>query len=1167
MARLLSRTVPTVLLFALVSFPALAYTPGTGNVFNEDFDGELDPDWEMGNGINNSPSPWTQQYDDGDYSFMADGYGPNMGSPTRHWARRALHPTTATSFSVAFEYWADLGEGYSFQMDLEQRAPTVRKYRMIVDGDGAVTLWRTESGVFQLMASAGNRTIPPRKTRWVRFGIEPGGAGQSRVGVRIWTGSATSEPTGWTLEFLDDLDTLQRVNRFEFEADGPPGVGTLIDDMDVFGDAGSGVASSVTHIYLTELSHLDIGFTEPPDDIETFAKTHLDQVLDNVEADPGYRWYVEAGWWLDRWWERSGQASHDRMIDALRSGQIELGASYANQTTTMLGHEELARNVYWSSRFAREHAVPVRAWITDDVPGSSFAVPEIIARSGMDYYLGGMNCGFGGQLTEPDHGDRPFWWVGPDGSRVLSWVTFDSYAEAFQYGFSFFDQFADLYHKLGLKLPEVEEAGYPWPELLLFRGFDNHYQGFHARNLINQWNATYDTPVFHLMNPSEFLDMMLAKYGPTAFPEYSGDFGAAWARSRAGAQHTHAWIRQAHREARAAEALLAAGWSVDGEPFPQSEVDFLYRKLLESDEHTGAGGWAGYFTPEEMDRNNRIHLSYATDARDTAATLLEEGLDRTIAELSASGDAVVAVNPLGRARDGWTRIALPPEIYGTDFRVVDRSAGTETAYQRLDAASEILFRAESVPALGYRVFDLVPGEPTADPAGMLAVTATTLENDHYALTVDATDGSLASLIEKATGRELIDTASAYDFNELGYNTHQETVYHTPPHVLTPDSATTAIERDGPLVASIRVTRSGTFHVETVYRLYLGEDRVEIENVLDRDLMPYVPHSTGSELYFVTMPFDIHDFEIRTETTTRFLDPFTDGFQRSGLFDYHNVEHAMAIWDTDGGILYGVDTVAAHHFEALTSLTSSTFANGDALMLSRLYDKADEYEFRGGAIGPFTKEPGTPPILTYTHHIRGTGPSFDPVETSRFGFEAMSPIRARLIERRPGNLPDDVASFFTVDDSGVLPYTAKRAEIGDGVILRMTELTGTSTTARVTSDVLALSNPERVEQDEEGGTPIPMDGAGFLVDLGPYETATVRVQTAPAWSPIALMVDKNEAGSAVTLTWTDGVTPYTLQRAADATFAAGVTTLADEEDVNLHDDPVLHDGNTYYYLVK
>lgn len=1157
----------TLIAAVLVCAPlALAYTPGTGTLYTDDFEGALDAGWEMGNGWA-SPSPWTQSPDGGDTSFLADGLGPFAVSPTEHWARRVVHPASAESFSIAFEYRAELGAGYVFDLEVEQRAPSLRKVRLQILGDGSMSLARIENGAYVIKSSSAAGLIPAGAKRWIRLAFEPDASGHLAVRARVWSGGASSEPSSWTLGFVDELDTIDRVHRFELRADGPKNVDTYVDDLDVWGDVGSGVASSVKTVYVMELSHLDIGFTEPPDDIEAFAKSHLDEVLDRLDQDPGYLWTIENGWWLDRWWERSDELQHQRMIDRLREGRVRLAANYAEFHTTRMGWEEMSRSVYWSAKMAREHEFPLRIYITDDVPGSSFAIPQLVSDAGLEYFVGGMNNGFGGRTTAPDHGDRPFWWVAPDGSRVLSWFSFDSYAEGFQWGFSFFDQLEDLHRKMGEKLPELEETGYPWPEVMILRGFDNHYQGFHVRNLVDQWNSTYETPTLALTTAEDFLDMMLANYGAESFPEYSGDYGAAWSSSGGNQAHITAWVRDARREARAAEALLAVGQAIDGEPDPEDDRAFLYRRILEITEHTGPGGWPGYFTPEEMQRNNEIHVGYAEDARNAADALLAEGRSRATAEIPAAGDAVIAVNPLGRARDGWVRAVLPSAVYGGSFRVVDRRDGSEMAYQRFDADEAILFRAHSLPAVGYAVFDLAAGAPSVEPEGVLDVTPTTLDNDFYALTVDPATGAVTSLVDKKTGLEMIDPASPYAFNELAWTMHEEKLDATPPHAEPPASASVTVDESGPVRIALRVTRTGTPHVETIYRLYRGEDRVEIVNVLDRDLMPYVTLDQHSRAYTVTLPFDVHEFEIRTETTSRFLDPLTDGFERDGVFDYHNAEHVLAFWDDERGVLASSDAIVAHHFEAMTSLTWSEFKNGDGLLLPRLKDKADEYEFEDGSVGSYEVEPGTPPLHRSTHHFRATGPGFDPIEASRFGTEALGPLPAVYAARRPGNLHDAAASFLEIDAPGVLLSSVKPADGAEGVVARLIELRGEEAVdVRLSSEALALDEGWLVERDEEGGVPLTPDGNGFVVSLGPYEMATVRVVARESWDEIDLRVSKVDALGAVRLAWSGGVTPYTLRRAASPSFA-GPTTLVDEEDVTSHDDPVLGDGEVWFYLVR
>ncbi len=426
---------------------------------------------------------------------------------------------------------------------------------------------------------------------------------------------------------------------------------------------------------------------------------------------------------------------------------------------------------------------------------------------------------------------------------------------------------------------------------------------------------------------------------------------------------------------------------------------------------------------------------------------------------------------------------------------------------------------------------------------------------------------MTTLVEKATGRSLIDPATTYRFNRLASSTKADVQSGRAPTPSAVGGATVAIRSAGPLLAELQVTRTGTPHVSSVYRLRRGEDRVEFDNVINRNATPYVNNATGFRWYTVTLPFNVKNLSVYSETTTRFLRYPQDGFPRDNYFDWHNVEHTLGLFDTNGGVLYAIDSVDAHHLEKFKQLTPPAPSLGSGLVLSRMFDRSDEYEYSGGTIGSFVMEPDTAPTLRFTHTLRGVPPAFDPVAASRFGFEALNAPLARHVAARPGSLPAEQASFFAVDAPGVLLYTVKRADDGDGIILRMTELTGAATTARVTSDVFALSAPLLVEQDEEGGVPLAMDGGAVVVELTPYMTATVRVRAALPVAAVALAVSRNAAAGAVHLAWTGGAAPFRLIRAEDAQFTAGVTTLLDGSTARSYDDPVLGDGTSYFYKVE
>jgi len=155
----------------------------------------------------------------------------------------------------------------------------------------------------------------------------------------------------------------------------------------------------------------------------------------------------------------------------------------------------------------------------------------------------------------------------------------------------------------------------------------------------------------------------------------------------------------------------------------------------------------------------------------------------------------------------------------------------------------------------------------------------------------------------------------------------------------------------------------------------------------------------------------------------------------------------------------------------------------------------------------------------------------------------------------------------VDAANVLAYTIKSADVGDGIVIRLTELGGTQTVAHVSSDVFGVAAAERVEQDEDPGSPLTIGAAGVEVPLTPYETATIRVEAGVSWAPIALTVTKDEVSGDVLLIWTGGVSPFTLRRTEDPKMSQNPVRPVDEQPVTQHADPVLADGQTYFYVVR
>jgi hypothetical protein len=1152
-------------LFALFLSDALAYTPGTGNVFSENFGvpGNMeDEGWD--NGLDGTVSTWVLTAFNNNPAYSADGI-PDTGLPALHAASHFLHPSPATTFSVAFYLYSEGGAGYDFYIDIEQRGCTKKFYRLFIKEDGSLELWGSDGSGSDPTYLTGTSPNQFRfgQDQWVRFSIE--GTDYPIVKARAWSRRAEQEPNKWDLEYEDTANMLDRVSKMTIATEGPSGSMTYIDDIDVYGEIFQGVLSSIKTIYLMELSHVDIGFTEPPDEIEDWCKTYLDQVISNLRSDPNYVWNLENVWQLDRWMERSTSTQIEEMFDFIQQGRIAVIGGYTNLLAHSIGYEERIRDLYPGLRLAKEYSFDIRTYVQDDVPGNSYALPEVLKKSGIEYYVGGMNCSFGGKTNHPSHAERPFNWVGPDGSKVLSWVTFDSYAEAFHYGFGFFDNINTLYERLGEKLPEQEELCYPYDTLLLMRGFDNFYQGFFVRNLVLQWNALYETPKFILCHPDEFFDKMIETHGAESFPEFYGDWGNAWGANNPIQAHAAANNRKAHRVAREGEALAAISDAYGFLANPTSDIRLLYRRMLEYDEHSGGGlPWPGYFTPEETDRNNRIHQGYAQNAKDTAEQILNDSVDAISTQISADGDAVSVFNPLAWVRTTWVKTPLPNEVYNKSFRLIEAKSGSEVAYQRFDDTSEILFLAEEVPSIGYKVYKIEEETPNPPSTGFLQISGNTLENDYYTITVDPADGSISSIFDKTFNRELVDASSNFKFNGAAYAVHLDHFFGQESTPDTPSGASISIQLDGPLAASFLITKSDTPQVESEVKLYRGHNLIEIRNIFDRDLMPHVEYDDHSMLWAATFPFDIHNFEFRTEGETKLINPLADQFDRPSHFTNHAVEHSISFWDDSVGVISTSPEVSVEDFERM-AWSMPAFPTTDATLFHRVETKIDEAKFDDDTIGPFEEEPDTSPLYTTYHYFKTASPGILDSESMRFGAENCETMPSRYLSTQSGSLPSKEKSFFSIDSDNVFLYTVKKSEDESGYTLRLLELDGLSTTVRIDSS-LVLSNPLKTDFFEEGGESLSLDKGMIVYDLSPHETVTIKVNAAVPL-PLNLEASKDPANDTVHLYWSGGKTPFSIKRSLSPDFSYYVILGADIYDNYYDDVGILSDGIDYYYKVE
>src|SRR5262245_44999136 len=143
------------------------------------------------------------------------------------------------------------------------------------------------------------------------------------------------------------------------------------------------VSAEIHYVYVVPMSHLDIGFTNSVPDLIPIEKQYLDDAMDLAEQHPEYRWTIESVWQLDQWLSlTTDPAQIDRLRSLMGQGRIELMAGYANMHQGVLGFEQFNRFLYPARKYETSWGLDLDTAISDDVPGSSVALPQVLRGNG-----------------------------------------------------------------------------------------------------------------------------------------------------------------------------------------------------------------------------------------------------------------------------------------------------------------------------------------------------------------------------------------------------------------------------------------------------------------------------------------------------------------------------------------------------------------------------------------------------------------------------------------------------------------------------------------------------------------------------------------------------------------------------------------------------------------
>ncbi len=676
-------------------------------------------------------------------------------------------------------------------------------------------------------------------------------------------------------------------------------------------------------VHLVHHSHFDYGYTDPQALVMEHQLRYIDAALDLIRQTDDwddaakFRWNVEVTYPLAQWLATRSKPARDEFIARVKEGRIEVHALPFSMHTEVYSIDELAWGFKFAEQLRTDYGIEIVTAIQSDVPGATIGLLNLMTAADVKYFsvahnYAGRSMPFmnGGQeLT------RPFWWKGGDGKRVLVWHADTPHGVAYMEGVllglgesaeltrgllpEYLKSLAERPYPYGDKafgwhdIPagtDVTKKRYPYDILTLRmqNGFaDNAPPSLVISETVRDWNARWAFPKLRVATSNEFFAEAEAKIGGQ-LAEFEGDWTDWWVDGVGSGALPLGLNRAAQASVRTAQTLHALA----GENAPANaavEIDRIYEDIALFDEHTW--GSANPWQHELDDVNSgelewRRKASFAFEGADRANVALDSGLRAYASGFGqASGvqASLLVFNPSGWARTDVVRVFVPAERIepGKRVSVINAATGQPVPY---DAEPQVhpgfrakgiwlTFTAADVPPVGFVRFDVgAGGEPTrahpvSDPF--------TLETRFYTVKIDARSGFVASILDRETGRELVNDDAPFGFNEYIYDryTTASQFNHLSGRVQDVDlnlhgSRSTGghaalLSRESDLVSEqlkIRLVGEGCDWIETTITVSHDVKRIDIENRVAKIATP------EKESVYFAFPFAVNDANPEYEIT-------------------------------------------------------------------------------------------------------------------------------------------------------------------------------------------------------------------------------------------------------------------------------------------------------------
>jgi alpha-mannosidase len=729
------------------------------------------------------------------------------------------------------------------------------------------------------------------------------------------------------------------------------------------------------------------------------------------------------------------------------------GGMWVEPDTNVPNGESLVRQILFGKRYMKEEfgVESTLLWLPD-VFGYSWTLPQILKKSGIDYF-------FTNKMSWNQYNRFPydtFRWRGLDGSEVTTqlgttpedgcwWNTYNGIIRPWDIKGTW-----DKYNQKNIN-----------DELLMVFGWGDGGGG-PTKEMLEAYDVMRDLPGIprvEMTGMEEYFHKLGKRLEDKDVPVWDGEMYLEYHR---GNYTSQAYNKRANRKSEVlfhnVELISSIHDILSGEKnYRQRDINETWKTILLNQFHDIIPGSSVKGVYEDSTKD------YG-EIEKTGTEILNEAKNKLIDNIKLDKNSLVVFNTLSWDRDGVINVGWDESLKDKTLLVNGKKAPVQVVENNNE--KQILIQVEGVSSMGYKAFEVADKDSSA-AANELTVSTNYIENKYYKIKLNE-KGQIESLFDKKTKREVIDknqpanVLQAFEDKPKDFDAWNVDIYYQQKKQAVDDLINVRVEEAGPVRGAIRL--QWKFYDSIITQrmiIYSNSPRIDFETEVDwKENQVLLKAAFPVEIRSTKATYDIQFGNVERAT------------HWNTSWDYSKFENLAHKWVDLSEGNYGVsllnDCKYGHDIKdnviRITLIKSPISPNPDA-------DKCMHY---------------------FTYCLLPHSGDWKEGEVSKAAYELNYPMFAQApIALGEGCLPCEY-KFAELDIDNAMIETVKKAEDGDAWVVRVYEYKQYRNPQAVLS---FFNNVERavecnlIEADEKV---VNVEDNRITFELTPYEIKTFKV---------------------------------------------------------------------------